>query len=304
MTVSQPHGWRRALAVAVSCVFAALPAVAAAETEDWVPLDRAPADIERLLLGLSIADTGLPLAVRRGMLQRAERVEIPRTDGGVDHYFRLRHETDGAYFSAAIRSLAGAKPADTVYLLQADHQVDRCAALQPLLARADRMPRDFCRDDADAGTAMLRTGPQRFGYTAWRLAGSGKPKNVTRSVLPDDPVARLPAAEREGVHDHGVIASGAWVDRSRLAEVPVLRLYLEYGDGHGLPRSHPRAFPGGHPGEQVHTAHLGFLVWDGQRFDLRQTVPRALWPCTNDAALSPSGQSCQPGSPDPFIVTP
>jgi hypothetical protein len=304
MTVSQTHGWRRALVVAVSCAFAALPAIVAAQTEDWTPLDRAPAEIERLLLGLTTADTGLPLAVRRGMLQRAEEVEILRADGGADRYVRLRHEADGAYFNATIRSLAGAKPIDTVYLLQADHQIDRCAALQPLLARADRVPRDFCRDDADIGTAVLRTGPQRFGYTAWRLAGSGKPKNVTRSVLPTDPVVRLPVAEREGVHDHGQIASGAWVDRSRLAEVPVLRLYLEYGDGHGLPRSHPRAFPGGYPGDQVHTAHLGFLVWDGRRFDLRQSVPRALWPCTNDAAFSPSGQSCHPDSPDPFIITP
>lgn len=304
MTVSQTHGRRRALVAAVSCAFAALPAIAAAQTEDWAPLDRAPAEIERLLLGLPTADTGLPLAVRRGMLRRAEELEIPRAGAATDRYVRLRHEADGVYFSATIRSLAGAKPADTVYLLQADHQIDRCAALQPLLARADRVPRVFCRDDADTGTAVLRTGPQRFGYTAWRLAGSGKPRNVTRSVLPADPVARLPATEREGIHDHGAVASGARVDRSRLAEVPVLRLYLEYGDGHGLPRSHPRAFPGGYPGASVQTAHLGFLVWDGHRFDLRQTVPRAQWPCTHDAAFSPSGQSCHPDSPDPFIVTP
>jgi hypothetical protein len=290
--------------MAVSCAFAVLPAISAAQTEDWTPLDRAPAEIERLLLGLPTADTGLPLAVRRGMLRRAEGMEIPRAGAIADRYVRLRHEADGAYFNVTIRSLAGTGPTDTVYLLQADHQIDRCAALQPLLARADRAPREFCRDDADTGTAVLRTGPQRFGYTAWRLPGSGKPRNVTRSVLPADPAARLPVAEREGVHDHGGIAPGASVDRSRLAEVPVLRLYLEYGDGHGLPRSHPRAFPGGYPGESVHTAHLGFLVWDGRRFQLRQTVPRALWPCTNDAAFSPSGQSCHPDSPDPFIVTP
>jgi hypothetical protein len=303
-TVSQTHGWRRALAVVLSGAFAALPAVAAAQTEDWAPLERAPAEIERLLLGLPTADTGLPLAARRGMLQRAEVVEIRRAGGGSDRYFRLRHEAEGAYFSAVIRSLAGAKPADTVYLLQSDHQIDRCTALQPLLTRADRAPRDFCRDDAESGVAVLRTGAQRFGYTAWRVASGGKAKNVTRSVLPDDPIARLPAAEREAVHDDSGAPPAARVDRSRFAEVPVLRLYLEYGDGHGLPRSHPRAFPGGYPGEQVHTAHLGFLVWNGQRFELRRTVPRALWPCTHDAAFSPSGQSCRPDSPDPFIASP
>lgn len=304
MTVSQPHGWRRALAVALACAFVALPAVATAQTEDWTPLERAPAEIERLLLGLPTADTGLPLAARRGMLQRAEVVEIPRAGGGSDRYFRLRHEAEGAYFSATIRSLAGAKPADTVYLLQADHQIDRCAALQPLLTPADRAPRDFCRDDAESGVAVLRERPRRFGYSAWRLGSGGKPKNVTRSVLPEDPIARLPADEREGVHDDSGAPPAAWVDRSRFAEVPVLRLYLEYGDGRGLPRDHPRAFPGGYPGDRVHTAHLGFLVWDGRRFELRRTVPRALWPCTHDAAFSPSGQSCRPDSPDPFIAAP
>jgi hypothetical protein len=123
-------------------------------------------------------------------------------------------------------------------------------------------------------------------------------------VLPEDPIAGLPAAEREGVHDDSGAPPAAWVDRSRFAEVPVLRLYLEYGDGRGLPRDHPRAFPGGYPGDRVHTAHLGFLVWDGRRFELRRTVPRALWPCTHDAAFSPSGQSCRPDSPDPFIAPP
>jgi hypothetical protein len=290
--------------MALSCAFIALPALAAAQTEQWTPLDRAPAEIERLLLGLPTAETGLPLAARRGMLQRAEMVDIPRAGGGTDRYFRLRHEAEGAYFSATIRSLAGAKPADTVHLLQADHQIDRCAALQPLLTRADRAPRDFCRDDLDAGVAVLRTGPQRFGYSAWRLGSGGKPKNITRSVLPEDPVRRLPAAEREGVHNLSGFAVESQVDRSRLAEVPVLRLYLEYGEAGSLSRNHPRAFPGGYPGERVHTAHLGFLVWDGRRFELRRTVPRALWPCTHDAAFSPSGQSCRPDSPDPFIVPP
>ncbi|MBL8263168.1 MAG: hypothetical protein JNM58_12130 [Xanthomonadaceae bacterium] len=290
--------------MAMSCGFAVLPAIAAAQAEDWTPLDRAPAEIERLLLGLPTAGTGLPLAARQGMLRRAEALEIPRVDGPADRYFRLRHEAEGAYFTATIRSLAGAKPGDTVYLLQADQQVDRCAALQPLLARADRVPRNFCRDDADMGVAVLRTDRQRFGYTAWRVAGGGKPRDVTGSVLPADPVARLPVAEREGTSSLDGVATEARVDRSRLAEVPVLRLYLEYGDGHGLPRNHPRAFPGGYPGEKVHTAHLGFLVWDGHRFDLRPTVPRRLWPCTHDAAFSPSGQSCHPDSPDPFIESP
>jgi hypothetical protein len=42
-------------------------------------------------------------------------------------------------------------------------------------------------------------------------------------------------------------------------------------------------------------------VWNGQRFELRENVPRALWPCTYDETLSASGRSCDPADPDPFI---
>lgn len=286
------------------------PALAMAQDEPWMPLERAPQDIEHLLMGLKTADTGLPLAVRRGMLQRVEAIDVPRADGAsangpntagpADRYLRMRHEDNGMYFSANVRVLAGARPEDTVYLLQVASEVDTCAGLKALLGADDRVGRRFCVYDEEQGVARIQSGAeQRFGFTAYRLDGRGNARVVTRRVLPEDPMLSLPKSEAYGVHDETGAHPGVRVDMSRLSEVPVLRLYAELGDGSGLPRNHPRAFPGGYPGP-VHTAHFGFLVWNGERFELRNTVPRALWPCTYDDG-SPSGRSCLPRDPDPFV---
>ena len=300
-TVTRRQGWHRRASIAF--IAAALwPALAMAQyDETWSPLERAPADIERLLLGLKTADSGLPLAARRGMLQRAEAIEVPRADGSPDRYLRLKHEADGLYFSATVRTLAGARPQDTVYLLQTGSEIDGCIGLKALLVPGDRVGRKFCVFDEEQGAARIQAGAApRFGFTAYRLDGQ-RVHDVTRRVLPDDPLLRASDRASYAVHDETGAHPGVSVDMSRLAEVPVLRLYVELGDGGGLPRKHPRAFPAGYPGD-AHIAHFGFLVWNGQRFELRNTVPRALWPCTHDARFSPSGQSCLDRDPDPFIA--
>jgi hypothetical protein len=174
--------------------------------------------------------------------------------------------------------------------------------LKALLGPGERIGRKFCVFDEEQGAARIRiSAEQRFGFLAYRLDARGRSHEVTRRVLPDDPLLRLPDRARYTAHDESGGRPGVSVDISRLSEVPVLRLYVELGDGGGLPRDDARAFPGGYPGP-AHTAHFGFLVWNGQRFDLRNSVPRALWPCTNDADFSPSGQSCLERDPDPFVV--
>lgn len=287
---------------ALACAGTLWPGKIVAQEESWTPLEPAPADIERLLLGLKTGESGLPLAARRGMLRRIEAVDVPVAEGSPDRYLRMRHEVDGMYFSATVRTFAGARPEDTVYLLRAGSEIEDCTRLKTLLGRGERVGRAFCAFDEAEGTSRIRAGAaERFGFSAYRLDGRGRARNVTRRVLPEDPLLRLPDRERYAVHDETGAHAGVSVDMSRLSEVPVLRLYAELGDGGGLPRDHPRAFTAGYPG-LAHTAHFGFLVWNGQRFDLRETVPRALWPCTRDARFSPSGQSCLEQDPDRFIA--
>lgn len=300
-TATRRQGWHRRACAALAMI-ALWPALAMAQyDETWSPLERAPDDIERLLLGLKTADSGLPLAARRGMLQRAEILVVPNEDGPPDRYLRLKHEADGLYFSATVRTLAAVRPQDTVYLLQTSSEIDGCVGLKTLLVPGERVGRKFCVFDEEQGAARIQAGAApRFGFTAYRLDGH-RVHDVTRRVLPDDPLLRASDRASYAVHDETGAHPGVSVDMSRLPEVPVLRLYVELGDGGGLPRDHPRAFSAGYPGE-VHIAHFGFLVWNGQRFDLRNTVPRALWPCTHDARFSPSGQSCLERDPDPFIA--
>jgi hypothetical protein len=287
---------------ALACAAALWPALAMAQEEPWVPLDRAPDDIERLLLGLKTAETGLPLAVRRGMLRRVEAIDVARADGPPDRYLRMKHEADGMYFSATVRSFAGSRSEDTVYLLQSGSEIDGCAGLKALLTPGERVGRKFCVFDEAQGAARIHPdADERFGFSAYRLDGRGRARNVTRRVLPDDPLLALRDRTEYAVHDETGAHRGVSVDMSRLSEAPVLRLYADLGDGVGLPRTHPRAFTAGYPGP-AHTAHFGFLVWNGQRFELRNAVPRALWPCTFDASFSPSGQSCLDRDPDPFIA--
>ena len=300
-TVTRREEWHRRAHAALAMI-ALWPALAMAQyDETWSPLERAPEDIERLLLGLKTADSGLPLAARRGMLQRAEILVVPNEDGPPDRYLRLKHEADGLYFSATVRTLAAVRPRDTVYLLQTGSEIDGCVGLKALLVPGERVGSRFCVFDEEQGAARIQAGAApRFGFTAYRLDGE-RVHDVTRRVLPDDPLLRASDRASYAVHDETGAHPGVSVDMSRLPEVSVLRLYVELGDGGGLPRDHPRAFSAGYPGD-AHIAHFGFLVWNGQRFDLRNTVPRELWPCTHDARFSPSGQSCLDRDPDPFIA--
>lgn len=280
-----------------------LPLTATAQTDEpWVANLVVPETVRRFLLALDTAESGIPYKVRERMLHGFESIDVSTRDAAPERYMRASVEG----FTVTIRtittgSLEGPGARQTVYLLWSGVDLADCAGLKPWLGPQDRVGRRFCEDDAQWGYPRIRAkGATRFGVAAYRYDG-GRPKNITRKVFPEDPVARLPAHERAGVHDEAGVASHARVDLSRLSEVPVMRLYLEYGDGHGLPRSHPRAFSGGYPGERVQTAHFGFLVWNGQRFELRQKVPRALWPCTYDESFSPSGRSCDDKDPDPFI---
>jgi hypothetical protein len=276
----------------------ALPAAAQSGDEPWAADAQVPERTRALLLGLKTAESGIPYKVRTRLLDRFESIDVPGRGAAPDRYSRASVEG----FGVLLRSFEGASAKETVYLLQFDADLGDCSELSAWLGPQDRVGRRFCRNGEDGGNARIQPkGATRFGFAAYRLDAQGRPKNVTKQVFPQDPYLRLPENERAGIHDEAGLSAGAWVDRSRLSEVPVLRLYLEYGDGYGLPRSHPRAFSGGYPGETVLKAHLGFLVWNGQRFELRENVPRALWPCTYDETLSARGRSCDPADPDPFI---
>ena len=121
----------------------------------------------------------------------------------------------------------------------------------------------------------------------YRARSGEAPVDVTSELAPPAPVLTAEERRRYGVHvrppeegDAGEL--DVQLDVTRLDQAPVMRWVLRpavEGDYQAppVPAADPRAFveyetPG-------HIAHFGFLVWDGTRFELRESVPADLWPC-------------------------
>lgn len=164
-----------------------------------------------------------------------------------------------------IRSLEGPDPDTTVYLVYGP----QCDATW-----SD--PVDKCFPD----DAYLRE------FKLYRVHKGGRPEDVTRELTPPAPSLTPAERRRYGVYLHpdgDAKATDVKLDVSRLAYVPVLRWVLrpvQEGDYQPppMPSSDPRAFDD-HDWGSTSVAHFGFLVWTGERFELRETVPPGLWPC-------------------------
>lgn len=113
---------------------------------------------------------------------------------------------------------------------------------------------------------------------AYRVAHGRPPQDITQQVFPK--AEDLAKTERERYLPH-LVDDGEpnttdvapWLDYTRLQQVPTLRRIMQFDPDNPLPASDPRAF--GDPP----MAHFGFLVWNGVRYELRETVTRDVWPC-------------------------
>lgn len=134
---------------------------------------------------------------------------------------------------------------------------------------------------------------------AYHVAHGELPEDITGRVFPK---ARDLSATERGHYlpylaDDGVMDTtgvSPWLDYTRLQQVPTLRRIMQFDPDNPLPASDPRAF--GDPP----AAHFGFLVWNGTRYEPRETVTRDVWPCVR----VPDGvESCSDARDvrDPFI---
>ena len=254
------------------------------------------------VLALKTEQAGLPYRVRERLLQTSE---APTAGAEGPQRVQMHTAIENMHFGAEVAIFPGRTPAETVYLYSAGSDLPDCQGVRAWLGSQDRVGPHFCRQDEALGLYQLQSSDaRRFGFSAYRFDDDGRPRDVTDAVFPPDPVLNLPAGERYAVHDETGRSHGARADLSRLPNVLVIRLYLELGDGGGLPRSHPRALPGNDSGERVHTAHFGFLVWNGKRFDLREKVTRKLWPCIGAGRAPPDRDTCTDMKQDPFILPP
>lgn len=238
-----------------------------------------PAAISRFLLSLPTRDVLAPAALRQRYLQKNVLVqEIPGPGDSKDY---LVVDRDDSRYGFWIRSFQGARPGLTGYLIEVRGSCTELQSNDPAYAAPVAAAERQCRV----------TGTKHFdsGMRAYRVVAGQPPEDVTASIAPDPAVSK---AQREQYASMG--AGQIIANEENLDQVPVFRWVVEFDPEQTSTSSDPPIFEGGH------RAHAGFIVWNGERFERRATVPRALWPCR--AAGHPV--ECPPRSPDgdPFIT--
>lgn len=176
-------------------------------------------------------------------------------------------ETYGTFW---IRSFEGPNPEVTVYVVYGPSCSDDPSLRIPVSAA--------CLPGEPYVTRELR---------AYRVQGAGEPTDVTTELLPQPPTMTPEEKSRYGIYlrpeEEGPAADiDIGLDVTRLTQVPVMRWVLrpvQEGDHEApdMPASDPRAYLDFD--WRDYAAHFGFIVWNGQRFELRETVSSDLWPC-------------------------
>lgn len=212
-------------------------------------------------------------------------VALPEQDIVLPRSWREREVRQRAWFKAVagfgqrpdfiarlgdlwVRSFEGADSTVTTYLVSAPFEC------------ADGMP---AREGAgeplhlSAGGCALAYASQRV----YRVGSDGVPQDVSRQVMPAAPL--ISDADRARQHAR---EGRLMLDHSKLQYGPALRWYVQYPDS--AQKGGPRSF------SDWNREHLAFVVWNGQDFELRETVPRRQWPCD---PVAPGDRACG-GFPD------
>jgi len=174
-----------------------------------------------------------------------------------------------------VRSFEGADPSTTVYLVSGPFACadNRGPDAEPV--KTVRLPAGSCRE----GLVQQRV---------YRVSAGAAPVDITQQALPAEPL--LSDADRKR---YGADGARVQLDAGKLQYGPAVRWYVDVGT---TEKPEPRSY-----GEWGRL-HLGFAVWNGERFEPRDTVPRAVWPCD---PVAPGDASCgayADAGRDPFIV--
>ncbi len=213
----------------------------------------APEIISRFLLSLPADKILVSPASRLRYLQGDVLVKQVQGEAGNRNYVVAdRNESSYGFW---IRSFQGDRPELNGYLVQVQ---GLCAELQTMVTVPSAAQRQ-CRYSNKYFSSGMR---------AYRVTEGHPPEDVTASIAPDPAVTR---ARRGRYADIG--ASEIFADDMNLDQVPVFRWTIETDPDQPISVSDPHTFYNGH------RVHAGFVVWNGERFEKRKTVPRALWPC-------------------------
>ena len=190
-----------------------------------------------------------------------------------------------------LRSFEGTNPSDTVYLVVGPF---KCIDNDPLVPRE--------------GEYLVRTEACRSAHAETRIY-----KWSTRGELRDVTQDYLVAPAMTPAEQALTAPFAPYLDIEKLDYVPVMRwtILLKDASPPGRADDHdydPVDMPDWVPDSRrlgSSKLHLGFVVWNGKRFDVVQRVPRAQWPPWRCDPLRPDS-ACREGGglgsdDDPFV---
>lgn len=231
---------------------------------------RMPAHLAALLVALPQQDIHLPRSWReREVQQKAWFKAVPGYGQRPDFIVRMG--------DIWVRSLEGSDADSTFYLVSAPFTC------------SDQVAN---RDEYGAEPVRVPTGDCREAYVAQRVyqvRGDAAPRDVTADAMPAMPPVTEADRARQ-LSRKGRIS----LDHSKLQYGPAMRWFVQYPES--AQKGGPRAYG------DWNREHIAFVVWTGDRFELREKVARAQWPCD---PVAPGDRACggfPDSGPDLFVT--
>ena len=220
-------------------------------------------------------------------------VALPEQDIHLPRSWREREVRQKAWFKAVagvgqrpdfiarlgdiwVRSFEGADASTTTYLVSAPFDCADGALPNENTAEPVRLAAGSC------GQAYVR---QRV----YKVGSDGVPQDITAMAMPAAP--SIAEADRAR---HRTREGKISLDHSKLQYGPAMRWFVQY------PESPQKTGP--HSFSDWNREHLAFVVWNGNRFELRDTVTRAQWPCD---PVAPGDKACggfPDSGPDAYVL--
>ncbi|WP_401747284.1 hypothetical protein [Stenotrophomonas muris] len=229
-----------------------------------------PAHLAALLVALPEQDIHLPRGWReREVRQKAWFKAVPGYGQRPDFIVRMG--------DIWVRSLEGRDADSTFYLVSAPFTCsDQVANRDEYGAEPVRVPAGECREAYVA---------QRV----YQVRGDAAPRDVTTDAMPVMP-QQAEADRARQLSREGRIS----LDHSKLQYGPAMRWFVQYPES--AQKGGPRAYG------DWNREHIAFVVWTGDRFELRDKVARAQWPCD---PVAPGDRACggfPDSGPDLFVT--
>lgn len=229
-----------------------------------------PAHLAALLVALPVQDIHLPRSWReREVRQKAWFKAVPGYGQRPDFIVRMG--------DIWVRSLEGRDADSTFYLVSAPFTcADQVANRDEYGAEPVRVPAGDCRE-------------AYVGQRVYQVRGDAAPRDVTADAMPAMPPVTDADRARQ-LSREGRIS----LDHSKLQYGPAMRWFVQYPES--AQKGGPRAY------SDWNREHIAFVVWTGDRFELREKVARAQWPCD---PVAPGDRACggfPDSGPDLFVT--